>query len=87
MLRSLQPEIPLPLPVSDAAQSASGDVGRNRSITRRRLQHYGPTPGCASCLNGTYQHTHTHRHVGIGSTRSLTRLNLWLWIPGGDRRA
>ena len=68
MLRSLQPEIPLPLPVSDAAQSASGDVGRNRSITRRRLQHYGPTPGCASCLNGTYQHTHTHTGM-LGSVQ------------------
>ena len=33
------------------------EMPRNRSITKRRISHYGPTDLCDGCLNGTYQHT------------------------------
>ena len=50
----LHTDIPAPPDTSD-----DGDVvpSRNRNITKRRREQYGPTEGCHGCLTGTYQHS------------------------------
>lgn len=57
MLQSLRTELPPP-PASNS--DVDGDdllVPRNRSITKRRLNHYGSTDNCDGCLRGTYSHS------------------------------
>ena len=54
MLKSLLPEIP---PSRALVDDEGVEDFRNRSITKRRVLQYGPTPECDGCLRGTYSHT------------------------------
>ena len=54
------------------------DIPRNRSVTKRWVQFYGPAELCDGCLNGTYQHTSTCRE------RFNRLLNAAEPLPRGD---
>eukprot|EP00435_Cladocopium_sp_Y103_P046209 s240_g13.t1 len=54
MLKSLLPEIP---PSRALADDEGVEDFRHRSITKRRVLQYGPSPECDGCLRGTYSHT------------------------------
>ena len=49
----LHTEVPAP-PASSEVDEAPA---RNRNITKRRREQYGPTEGCQGCFTGTYQHS------------------------------
>ena len=80
MLKSLLPEIP---PSRALADDEGVEDVRNRSITKRRVLQYGPTPECDGCLRGTYSHTAACRARFNALLDAAEPLAL---DPGGDCR-
>ena len=57
MLKPITPDLSQP-PAPDDVEDEDPTAGpRNRSITKRRIIHYGPTEFCDGCLRGTYSHS------------------------------
>ena len=54
-----QPNIQLrtDVPAPPASSEVDEAPARNRNITKRRREQYGPTEGCQGCFTGTYQHS------------------------------
>ena len=55
-----EPEVPLPDPPSDPKDQPSkgpGGLKRSRTITAKRIEIHGRTPGCDGCIAGVFVHS------------------------------